>query len=53
MCATVNASFFCSVQGDEWRSQVLFVMDGGDCFFQLTYDVERGVYGDLMVNGDA
>jgi hypothetical protein len=49
----VYASFFCSVQGDDWRSQALFVMDGGDCFFQLTYDVERGVYGDLMVNGDA
>jgi hypothetical protein len=48
----VYASFFCSVPGDEWRSQALFVMDGGDCFFQLTYDVERGVYGDLMVNGD-
>jgi hypothetical protein len=49
----VYASFFCSTQGDAWRSQVLFVLDGGDCFFQLTYDVERGTYGDLMVNGEA
>jgi hypothetical protein len=48
----VHASFFCSTAGDEWRSQVLFVLDGGDCFFQLTYDVERGTYGDLMVNGE-
>jgi hypothetical protein len=49
----VYASFFCSTEGDGWRSQVLFVLDGGDCFFQLTYDVERDTYGDLMVNGDA
>jgi hypothetical protein len=32
---------------------VLFVMDGGDCFFQLTYDVERDAYGGLMVNGES
>jgi hypothetical protein len=49
----IYASFFCSTQDDEWRRQVLFVMDGGDCFFQLTYDVERDAYGDLMVNGES
>lgn len=49
----VYASFFCTTPGDEWRRRVLFVMDGGDCYFQLTYDVERGVYGELMVNGES
>jgi hypothetical protein len=49
----VHASFFCSTQGDEWRRQALFVLDGGDCYFQLSYDVERGTYADLMVNGES
>lgn len=49
----VYASFLCSTSGDEWRRQAILVMDGGDCFFQLTYDVERGVFGDLLINGDA
>lgn len=49
----IAASFFCDTHGEEWRREVLFVLDGGDCFFQLTFDVERGTYGDLMVNGEA
>lgn len=49
----VYASFFCETFGGDWQREVLFVLDGGDCFFQLTYDVERGTYGDLMVNGES
>lgn len=49
----VYANYFCSTFDDSWRSAPLFVMDGGACFFQLTYDVERDSYQDLMVNGDA
>lgn len=49
----VYASFFCDTHGEAWRREPLFVLDGGDCFFQLTFDVERGTYGDLMVNGEA
>lgn len=49
----VYASFFCDTGGEEWRREPLFVLDGGDCFFQLTFDVERGTYGDLTVNGEA
>jgi hypothetical protein len=49
----IYASFFCATVDSTWRQQVLFVMDGGDCYFQLTFDVERRTYGDLMVNGEA
>ncbi|HWQ14170.1 MAG TPA: hypothetical protein VNL77_15330 [Roseiflexaceae bacterium] len=49
----VYASFLCSTHGDDWRRQVVVVLDGGDCYFQLTYDVERGTYGDLVINGEA
>jgi hypothetical protein len=49
----VYASFFCDSGGEAWRHEPLFVMDGGDCFFQLTYDPARGTFDDLMVNGEA
>lgn len=49
----IYASFFCDTHGEAWRREPLFVLDGGDCFFQLTFDVERGTYGDLTVNGEA
>lgn len=49
----IYASFFCDAHGEEWRRELLFVLDGGDCFFQLTFDVERGTYSDLMVNGES
>lgn len=49
----VYTSFFCDAEGTEWRTRVMFVLDGGDCYFQLTYDVDQKQYGDLIVNGDA
>jgi hypothetical protein len=49
----VYASFFCDTLGEDWQREVVFVLDGGDCFFQLTYDVERGTYDNLMVNGES
>jgi hypothetical protein len=29
------------------------VDDGGDCFFQVVYDVARDRYESVMVNGEA
>jgi hypothetical protein len=49
----VYASFLCNTHGDEWRRQVVIVMDGGDCYFQLTFDVERDTFDDLTINGEA
>lgn len=49
----IYASFFCDTMGEEWRRSPLFVADGGDCFFQLSYDAERKTYADLMINGES
>lgn len=49
----VYASFFCDTLGEDWQREIVFVLDGGDCYFQITYDVERGTYGNLMVNGES
>ena len=39
--------------GLHWRKEWVLVMDGGDCFFQLQFDVESGTFTALMVNGEA
>ena len=47
----VNA--FCDALGIDWRSDPVVVADGGACYFQATWDVERAEFRALMVNGEA
>ncbi|HYF61509.1 MAG TPA: hypothetical protein VD886_01765 [Herpetosiphonaceae bacterium] len=47
----VNA--MCSMDDDSWQTEPVMVMDGGDCFFNVTYDPLRGQFSDLSINGDA
>jgi hypothetical protein len=49
----IFANFFCEVFNKKWRSEPVFVLDGGDCFVQVNYDVKSGLFSDLMVNGEA
>jgi hypothetical protein len=49
----IYASFFCDTFDDRWREQVFVVMDGGDCFFQVIYNLDEAKYERLMVNGEA
>ncbi len=46
----VNA--FCA-NFDDWKTRRVFVLDGGDCFFNLKYDIDSGTFFDLQVNGEA
>ncbi|MCG3141393.1 MAG: hypothetical protein HDKAJFGB_02674 [Anaerolineae bacterium] len=46
----VNA--FCA-DFEDWQTRRVFVLDGGDCFFQLKYDIASGTFFDLQVNGEA
>lgn len=46
----VNA--FCT-NFDYWKMQRVFVLDGGDCFFNLKYDLGAGTFFDLQVNREA
>jgi hypothetical protein len=48
----IYASFFCA-EFAGWQSRIVVVMDGGDCFFQVMYDVEQQTFTNLMVNGEA
>jgi hypothetical protein len=47
----VNA--LCSTFDERWRTEPMMVMDGGDCFFSVTYDPATGQFSDLSINGDA
>lgn len=47
----VNA--FCDALGIDWRSAPVVVADGGACYFQATWDVERAEFRALVVNGEA
>ncbi len=38
---------------DYWEKTLVFVFDGGKCFFQATYDPEVGEFLNFSVNGDA
>jgi hypothetical protein len=53
----IYANFVCTSVVEEsfpnWQSQPVQVDDGGDCFFQVDYDVESGEFSNLMVHGEA
>jgi hypothetical protein len=47
------ANFFCDVFGLDIETEPVVVEDGGDCYFRVTFDPERGRFSDLDVNGEA
>jgi hypothetical protein len=50
----IYANFFCkTAQITDWKINPVAVEDGGDCFFQIKYDVEAGTFSSLYINGNA
>jgi hypothetical protein len=50
----IYANFLCETDfADQWTTQIVVVMDGGDCFFNIQYNVDTDTYSDLYVNGYA
>ena len=47
-----NGNYFCSDEAN-WRQELVMVIDGGECYFQVEYDVEGGLFTKLLVNGEA
>lgn len=43
----------CATNDLDWQSEFIVVSDGGDCFFQVTYQLDTGEFSNLMVNGEA
>jgi hypothetical protein len=48
----IYGHFFCDIEHD-WRRYPVIIFDGGDCFFQLFYDVKTGRFDGLALNGVA
>lgn len=46
-------NFFCTDSGMNWTYEWIFILDGGDCYFQLQFDVESSTFTELTVNGEA
>jgi hypothetical protein len=44
---------FCWAGSQDWKKNLIFVRDGGNCFFNLKINLTTGQYFELMVNGDA
>ena len=49
----VFANYFCDAFDVEWQRDWVFVMDGGDCFFDVKYDAETGEFYELRIHGEA
>ena len=49
----IYGNFFCNNLGMDWRKKLVIVDDGGDCYFQVEYDVDQGMFTMLMVNGES
>jgi hypothetical protein len=47
-------NFFCDNWGSEnWKSDLMEVNDGGNCYFNLKVNLEKKTYSELYINGDA
>lgn len=46
-------NFFCNEYNIDWKNEIVFVMDGGNCYFQLKVNLDKDNYFDFWVNGDA
>ena|GEM_PF-797195 len=49
----IYANYFCDSTQIDWRKDFVFVLDGGDCYFQFKYDTDSKEFFDLQVNGNA
>jgi hypothetical protein len=49
----IHASFFCEAPAGDWHRTPVIVDDGGDCYFQVDYDVHKRRFESIAVNGGA
>lgn len=44
---------FCGERDQNWKTNLIVIKDGGNCYFNLKVNLTTGKYYDLMVNGDS
>ena len=49
----IYANYFCEAHNTDWENQFVLVIDGGDCYFQIKFEIDTHRFYDLRVNGEA
>ena len=49
----IYANFFCDSSAHDWQKTAVVVDDGGDCYFQVLYNVDAKTYLSLQINGES
>jgi hypothetical protein len=49
----IFVNFFCETHGVDWQRVLIFVTDGGSCYFELNYEPQSGTFSDLSIHGEA
>lgn len=49
----ILGNYFCDSGSKNWRRDLVFAIDGGECYFQVEYDVEVGIFIMLQINGES
>ena len=50
----IYVNFFCDAhRWNNWRSELVDVMDGGNCYFHTVYDVNGRSFLSLSINGES
>ena len=47
-------NFFCNEwESDGWKNDLMIVLDGGNCYFNLKVNLTNKTYSELIINGYA
>ena len=49
----IFANFFCNTFNTDWTKEPVVVEDGGHCFFQVQFSMEKKSFHNLQINGRA
>jgi hypothetical protein len=49
----VFCNYFCDAVGIDWVSKPVIILDSGDCFFQVEWDVATKTFSNLHINGSS
>ena len=49
----IRANFLCEVNDDQWKKEWIMVFDGGDCYFNFSFNVNTSEITDFSTNGNA
>lgn len=49
----IFGNFFCESGKQDWKKDLIFAIDGGECYFQVEFDLESGLFSSLRINGES